>query len=129
MPRASRGESIVGTRRGGETLRQLPDLVRHLRPQHSEAQLERKAQALGDAQAARSVPDAKGEAVSQGYIGRKAQERQPRGAFGPFRGFATDPTGAAPLRPALENLKTFPREEKNKEPGGGASVPCGSFFN
>lgn len=42
-----------------ENLRQLPDLARHLRPQHSEAELERRANAQSDTQAARSMQAAK----------------------------------------------------------------------
>ena len=39
--------------------------------------------------------------------------RTNRRGLRPIRGFAPDPTGAAPLRPALE--KTLPREERTKE--------------
>jgi hypothetical protein len=42
-----------------EILRQLPDLARHLRPELSEAELERRANAQSDTQAAGSMQAAK----------------------------------------------------------------------
>jgi hypothetical protein len=38
------------------------------------------------------------------------------GAYGPFRGSAPDPSGAAPLRPALES-KTLLRDENIRRNG------------
>jgi transposase InsO family protein len=113
-----------------EILRQLPDLARHLRPQHSEAELERKAKAQSDTQAARSMQDAKRKLFARIHRRQSAGAPTAQGLRPSSRGFAPDPTGAAPLRPALENLKTFPREEKTRRPGGGASLPpSGSFFD
>ena len=48
-----------------EILRQLPELARHLRPEHSEAELERTADAQSDTQAATSMQAAKRKLFSK----------------------------------------------------------------
>jgi hypothetical protein len=51
-----------------EILRQLPDLARHLGPEHSETELERTANAQSDTQAASSMQTAK-RSCSRAYNG------------------------------------------------------------
>jgi len=55
-----------------EILRQLPDLARHLRPELSEAELERRANAQSDTQAARSMQAAKSKLFAKIHRRRSA---------------------------------------------------------
>jgi hypothetical protein len=59
MPKANSAGSIVWYATPWEILRQLPDLARHLRPEISRDELERKANAQSDTQAAASMQAAK----------------------------------------------------------------------
>ena len=106
-----------------EILRQLPDLARHLRPELSEAELERRANAQSDTQAAGSMQAAKRKLFA------RIQRRRSAHRTG-LRALPRTPRGLRPCDPPWKNFQTFLREEKTRRPGGGASLPpSGSFFD
>ena len=110
MPKANRGGSIVGTRRGGRFCascriwrgicgRNSP------RPNWSDGRMRKATRRRREA-----CRQPSGSCL-RGYNGDGAHERPPNGTSG----VAPDPTGAAPLRPALEELNL---SQKKKKQGG-----------
>jgi hypothetical protein len=110
MPKANRGGSIVGTRRGGRFCascriwrgicgRNSP------RPNWSDGRMRKATRRRREA-----CRQPSGSCL-RGYNGDGAHERPPNGTSG----VAPDPTGAAPLRPALEELPNLSQRRKNKE--------------